>query len=390
LAATPATATTEQATIVGPSTGSLTSSPQESPPHHTPFGGDWAIDLAGAVGRPVHARFSNASGNLALSVIGAPFEPCASPNQGTAGVAIKVQLSVDGVVLGVVNYLHLANAHSAGAISNGDQIGTMSSGTATSCWSGAHVHMEPRNTTQYSCFQATGIGSSLDEASKLGVIGGEYSSGPNQLCPPGAVDGGPPPERPSCVDVNVEVASNTPKAVQLRCSGDAISYSQPSETAHGTISGFDSATGTLTYVPAAGYAGPDSFTFGASNGGGDSERATARITVLPAKPLCAPVTVAVPAGTPTSVQLSCSGTAVTYEAPSAPAHGTISGFDAATGALTYAPSLGYVGSDTFTYGASNTGGQSERATVSITVLPPSRRALRSPRSSRRACRSRSS
>ena len=371
LVASPAMATTEQATILGPSTGSLTSSPQESPPHHTPFGGDWAIDLAGAVGRPVHARFSNASGNIALSVIGAPFEPCASPNQGTGGAAIKVQVSVDGVVLGVVNYLHLAGAHAAGAISNGDQIGTMSSGSSSSCWSGAHVHMEPRNTTQYACFQATGIGSSLGDGSKLGVIGGEYSSGPNQLCPAGAVDGGPPPPaRPSCVDVDDSVALNTAKTIRLRCTGEGISYSQPSAPAHGTVSALDATAGTLTYTPAAGYSGPDSFTFGASNGGGDSERATARITVLPAKPACAPVTVAVPAATATAVQLSCSGTAFSHAAPSAPAHGTISGFDAAAGALTYTPSLGYVGPDSFTYGASNAGGQSEPATVSINVLPP--------------------
>ena len=370
VAATPALATTEQATIVSPSSGSLTSSPQESPPHHRPFGGDWAIDLAGAVGRPVHARFSNVSGNLELSVLGAPFEPCASPNQGKGGAGIKVQVTVDGVVLGVVNYLHLAGAHGAGAISNGDQIGTMSSGSSSSCWDGAHVHMEPRNTTQYACFQATGIGSSLGDGSKLGVIGGEYSGGPNQLCPAGAVDGVQPPARPSCVDIDDNVALDTAKRIRLRCTGEGISYSQPSTPAHGTISAFDAGAGTLTYTPATGYSGPDSFTFGASNAGGDSERATARITVLPAKPACAPVTAAVPAATATAVQLSCSGTAFSYAAPSAPAHGTISGFDAATGALTYTPSLGYVGPDSFTYGASNAGGQSEAATVSITVLPP--------------------
>ena len=292
------------------------------------------------------------------------------PDQGKGGAGIKVQVAVDGVVLGVVNYLHLAGAHGAGAISNGDQIGTMSSGTSSSCWDGAHVHMEPRNTTQYACFQATGIGSSLGDGSKLGVIGGEYSGGPNQLCPAGAVDGAQPPARPSCVDIDDNVALDTAKRIQLRCTGEGISYSQPSAPAHGTLSALDAAAGTVTYTPAAGYSGPDSFTFGASNGGGDSERATARITVLPAKPVCAPVTAAVPAGTATAVQLRCSATAVGYAAPTAPAHGTISGFDAATGALTYTPTLGYVGPDSFTYRASNAGGQSEPATVSITVLPP--------------------
>ncbi|RKQ90927.1 hypothetical protein C8N24_0742 [Solirubrobacter pauli] len=182
-----ASATPERATILSPADGSLTSSPLESPPHHTPFTGDWAVDIAGAVGRPVYARFANVSGSLALNVIGR-FEPCASPNQGTAGIGLRVQVSVDGVALGVVNYVHLANARGNGPVGNGEQLGTMSSGTRTSCWTGAHVHMEPRNDSKYSCFQSTPLGAGLGGGSKLGVLGGEYAAAKNQLCPPGAVD----------------------------------------------------------------------------------------------------------------------------------------------------------------------------------------------------------
>jgi hypothetical protein len=198
-AGSPATAlaTTEQATIVAPADGSLSSSPQENPPHHAPFGGDWAMDIAGAVGRPVYARFSNESGALALNVV-QQFEPCAPPNGGTAGVGVRVQVTVDGVSLGVVNYLHLANAHAPGPIANGEQIGTMAAGTPTSCWSGAHVHVEPRNDSKYSCFQPTPLNSAITASSKLGVIGGEYASGTNQACPAGAVDtpAQPPPPPP--------------------------------------------------------------------------------------------------------------------------------------------------------------------------------------------------
>src|SRR5918996_6060700 len=83
-----ATATTERATILSPASGSLTSSPREAPPHHTPFDGDWAVDVAGPAGRPVFARFSNVSGTLSLNVI-SRFEPCRSPNQGTGGVGLR-------------------------------------------------------------------------------------------------------------------------------------------------------------------------------------------------------------------------------------------------------------------------------------------------------------
>ncbi|HEV3000435.1 MAG TPA: hypothetical protein VGW75_06820 [Solirubrobacteraceae bacterium] len=182
-----AAAVAQRATLLAPADGSLTSSPQENPPHHTPFDGDWAVDVAGAVGRPVFARFSNVNGALALRVVG-HFEPCASPNQGTAGVGLRVQVIIEGVVVGVVNYAHLANPHPAGEIANGQQIGTMASGSSTSCWSGPHVHMEPRNEKRYACFQATPLNSTIGAGTKLGVIGGEFAAGRNQLCPSGAVD----------------------------------------------------------------------------------------------------------------------------------------------------------------------------------------------------------
>lgn len=185
-AVAPAPATPEQATVLAPAEGSLSSSPQ-TPPHHTPFGGNWAADVAGAVGRPVYARFSNASGTVGLTVL-ETFEPCGSPYGGTAGVGVKVQVSVDGVTLGVVNYLHLADMHPVGVIANGAQIGTMSAGTTAAnpdegCWTGPHVHVEPRNTSGYSCFQATPLNSPVGASSRLGVIGGASANGPNQLCP---------------------------------------------------------------------------------------------------------------------------------------------------------------------------------------------------------------
>jgi hypothetical protein len=188
--AAPARATSERATILSPAAGSLSSSPQE--PHHTPYGGDWSVDVAGAAGRPVHARFSNVSGSLGLSVVGT-FEPCAYPNGGTGGSGVRVQVSVDGVVLGVVNYSHLSNARGVGPLNNGDQIGTMVAGKKTSCWTGPHVHMEPRNASKFACFQPIPLGSSLGAGTKLGVIGGEFAGAKNQACPAGAIDaeGGP-------------------------------------------------------------------------------------------------------------------------------------------------------------------------------------------------------
>jgi cyclophilin family peptidyl-prolyl cis-trans isomerase len=53
------------------------------------------------------------------------------------------------------------------------------------------------------------------------------------------------------------------------------SYSILSGPAHGTISNFDPTTGTLTYTPAAGFAGTDTFTYSATSSGPNSAAAAA-------------------------------------------------------------------------------------------------------------------
>jgi hypothetical protein len=132
----------------------------------------------------------------------------------------------------------------------------------------------------------------------------------------------------------------------------------------------NSATGAVTYTPAKGYSGPDSFTFQASNAGGPSNVAAVNLTVgsPPAPPTCTGVSAATATNTATQIQLTCSGSGtLTYSTGSAPAHGTLSGLDPVTGLVTYTPAKGYSGPDSFTFQASNAGGPSNVATVNITV-----------------------
>jgi Bacterial Ig domain len=61
------------------------------------------------------------------------------------------------------------------------------------------------------------------------------------------------------------------------------------------------------------------------------------------------------------------GTATSVAVATGPSHGTAT----ATGtSITYAPTSGYSGTDSFTYTATNSTGTSSAATVSITVTPP--------------------
>ncbi len=86
-----------------------------------------------------------------------------------------------------------------------------------------------------------------------------------------------------------------------------------------------------------------------------------------ARPTCTDVAATVPQGGSTTIDLTCSGTSIRFEPPSAPAHGTIVNVDPDT--VTYTPTADYSGSDEFKFTASNAGGTSDPATVRITVTP---------------------
>jgi outer membrane autotransporter protein len=68
------------------------------------------------------------------------------------------------------------------------------------------------------------------------------------------------------------------------------------------------------------------------------------------------------------ITLNLGGNPTSVAVASAPSHGTA---NAAGTAITYTPTTGYTGTDSFTYVASNAAGTSTAATVTITVSPPS-------------------
>lgn len=134
---------------------------------------------------------------------------------------------------------------------------------------------------------------------------------------------------------------------------------------------------TATYTPAMGYIGADSFTFTASNGGGVSNASAVNITVNPPPPpTVSNLTLGVPYNTPAMLNLAtppppATGPQGVYTSVSlgatAPAHGMVS----LTGStVTYTPTSGYFGADSFTYVANGPGGTSTPGTVSVTVALP--------------------
>ena len=163
------------------------------------------------------------------------------------------------------------------------------------------------------------------------------------------------------------VTFNTPKAIDLtaQISGFFSSIAVATPPANGTI--VSVVGNVVTYSPKAGYVGNDSFTFTATGPGGTSAPATLSLTVAaPPAPTAADRAVSVLFNTVATINLAAqiSGVVTSITVVTAPLHGTIS---LAGNVVSYTPTAGYFGDDSFTYTATGPGGVSSPATVSITV-----------------------
>jgi 6-phosphogluconolactonase (cycloisomerase 2 family) len=87
---------------------------------------------------------------------------------------------------------------------------------------------------------------------------------------------------PNCLHVRATTVANTSHSVVLACSdpnGDAIALSLVKLPRHGRVSGLIKATASVTYTPATGYVGADSFTYTATDGLDVSVAGTATVSV---------------------------------------------------------------------------------------------------------------
>ena len=185
--------------------------------------------------------------------------------------------------------------------------------------------------------------------------------------------------KPNANNGSANVAHNTATPLTLSATdtnspAQTLTYAIATNPAHGTLSGFNASTGAVTYTPTSGYHGSDSFTFTASNtGGATSNAATETLTVAAGTPVAtAQSGVSVAHDTAKAITLAATdddspAPSFSYAIATNPSHGTLSNFNASTGAVTYAPSAGYHGADSFTFTASNGTNTSAAATVSLTV-----------------------
>ena len=128
--------------------------------------------------------------------------------------------------------------------------------------------------------------------------------------------------------------------------------------------------GTITYTPADGFKGTDTFTYRATDGNLTSNPATVTITVANAAPVANDDTATTATNTSVGIDVLQNDTDPNDDtlAPviaDRPSHGAVEVNDNST--ITYTPDDGFKGVDTFTYSASDGDLASNLATVTITV-----------------------
>ncbi|WIB27037.1 Ig-like domain-containing protein [Curtobacterium sp. MCSS17_015] len=172
---------------------------------------------------------------------------------------------------------------------------------------------------------------------------------------------------PKAVDDTATTTASTPVAVDVtgNDSGTALRVSGVGTAAHGTAS--VTGAGTVTYVPADGTSGTDTFRYTVVDPTGGTASATVTVTVTPT---AVDDAVKTPAGTPVAIAASTllgndSGTGLTVTGHGDARRGTVTtGTD---GGLVYTPVAGTSGTDRFGYRATDASGQTTTATVTVLV-----------------------
>jgi VCBS repeat-containing protein len=155
--------------------------------------------------------------------------------------------------------------------------------------------------------------------------------------------------------------------------GDALSVQSFTQGANGSVT--ENADGTISYTPAAGFSGSDSFTYvvGDGNGGFATAAVSVIVTADPINhaPVAVDDTFTVSQDETLSVNgvlnndVDADGDALTASLVWAPTHGTLA--LNSDGSFSYTPDAGFFGTDGFIYRAKDGEGGADTATAFITV-----------------------
>lgn len=188
-------------------------------------------------------------------------------------------------------------------------------------------------------------------------------------------------DAPTCVTPisSINVTEDTLKTISLSCKdvdGDTLTYNANTPPAappsHGTALVY---TNIVTYTPEANYNGADSFTFKARDGLADSLPVTVNlnVTAINDAPTANNQNTIVITGSPASITLAgddVDGDKLTYNIVNSTKKGVLSQTSIGSDTLTYIPSAGFIGTDSFTFRVNDGKLSSKVATVNIDVQTP--------------------
>ncbi len=179
---------------------------------------------------------------------------------------------------------------------------------------------------------------------------------------------------PTAVNDSYSTNQNSAVTVDPRAndSGTGLTITAAGQGGHGTTSFTAS---SVTYTPTSGYVGADSFTYTITDASSHTASATVSMTVnAVAGPTAVNDSISIQAGAATTVNVLANDTSpqsygLTVTSVTTPAHGTAS-VNSGGASVTYTPTTGYSGSDSFNYSISDGHGGTASATVSVGINAP--------------------
>ncbi|MDX8411181.1 MAG: Ig-like domain-containing protein, partial [Mariprofundaceae bacterium] len=264
-------------------------------------------------------------------------------------IAIPTAINDDGTIVGNASYSSSRLANRAFIYTNGnfhDLNGLLPVGSG---WS----HLK-------SAFDINNNGAIIGIGIKNGVVKGFMMS---------PVTAGAPTVSAGPITTNEDTLATEQTIVTDPDIGDTHTYAIQSGATHGTAT--INTNGMITYLPDADYNGPDSFVVLVIDSAGARGTSTVNVVVVPVNDAPASALTSIvtnedsPSSGVTPIVVDVDNTSHTFQVETQPAHGAAS---LVNNQLIYTPELNYLGADSFTFRATDSGGLSVVGTAGVTIF----------------------